>query len=143
MGKMLPLTQLVLIFYDTMWRRVICVIKSCGEVLQTTQSTSVLHKYQKMQDICHTLSRGLTRLKILSFIKHFYAIMYKTTIVQNKIISTICSWLFFCLANIYRPSLGKVQLSRPNPKLIHPLNFYLRRKIKKNILLRIVCTTMD
>ena len=25
---------------------------------------------------------------------------------------------FFCPANIYRPSLGKVQLDRPNPKLL-------------------------
>ena len=32
------------------------------------------------------------------------------TIVQNKIIRIICSCLF-CLANIYRPSLGKVQFS--------------------------------
>ena len=62
------------------------------------------------------------------FIIRFYAIMHRTTIVQNKIISTICSWLFFYLVNIYRPSLGKVRLGRPNPKLIQPLNFYLRRK---------------
>ena len=58
-----------------------------------------------------------------------------TTIVQNKILSIICS------ANIYRPSLGKVQLGRPNPKPIPPLNLYLRRK-KKTILPQIVCTTM-
>ena len=44
----------------------------------------------------------------------FYAIMHRTTIVQNKSISIICSCLFFCLANIYRPSLGKVRLGRPN-----------------------------
>ena len=43
----------------------------------------------------------------------FYAIMLITNIVHNKIISIICSCLFFCLANIYRPSLGKVQLGRP------------------------------
>ena len=60
----------------------------------------------------------------------FYAIMHRTT-VQNKIISTICSWLLFCSANIYRPSLGKVWLGRLNPKPIQPLNFYLRRKRKK------------
>ena len=68
--------------------------------------------------------------------------MHRTTIVQNKIISTIF-FVFFCWANIYRPSLGKVQLGRPNPKLIQPLNFYLRRKRNKNILLRIVCATAD
>ena len=50
-------------------------------------------------------------LKIF-FIVRFYAIMHRTTIVQNKIISSISS-CFFCLANIYRPSLGKVQLGRP------------------------------
>ena len=45
---------------------------------------------------------------------------------------------FFCPANIYRPSLGKVQLSRSNPTL-QRLNFYLVRK--KKTLLRIVCPT--
>ena len=50
------------------------------------------------------------------------------TIVQNKILSVICSCFFFSLANIYRPSLGKVQFGRPNKKTIQPLNFYLRRK---------------
>ena len=74
------------------------------------------------------------------FIIHFYAIMHRTTIVQNKIITIICSCHFFCPANIYRPSLGKVRLGRPNQKLIQPPNFYLRRK-KITILLRIVCTT--
>ena len=81
--------------------------------------------------------------------------MHRTTIVQNKIISIICSCLFFWLANIYRPSLGKVQLGIPNlhsttlllphpimllhpTTLLHPitllhtqlllLNFYLRKK---------------
>ena len=37
---------------------------------------------------------------------------------------------FFCPANIYWPSLGKVRLGRPNPKPLQPLNFYLRRKKK-------------
>ena len=59
------------------------------------------------------------------------------TIVPNKIIVIIYSCLFF-LANIYRPSLGKVQLGRPNPTQLQRLNFYPR---KKNILLRIICTT--
>ena len=68
--------------------------------------------------------------------------MDRTTIVQNKIISTICSQIFFCLANIHWPSLGKVQLGRPNPKPIQLLNFYLRKK-KNNILISIVCTTTD
>ena len=68
--------------------------------------------------------RGPYRQKIICFC----AIMHRTTIVQNKIISTNCSWPFFCLANIYRPSLGKVQLGRPNQKPQPAFNFYLRRK---------------
>ena len=56
--------------------------------------------------------------------------MHRTTIVQNKIISIICSCLFLCQADIYRPSLGKAQLGRANQKPIHPLNFCLRRKRK-------------
>ena len=83
--------------------------------------------------------RGQFRQKIFFFIICFYAIIHRT-IVQNKILSIICS-CFFCLANIYRPSLRKVRLGRPNPKPIQPLNFYLRRE-KKTILSRIVCTTM-
>ena len=86
--------------------------------------------------------RGPNRKKIIFFIICFYAIMHRTTIVQDKIISSICSCVFFCPANIYRPSLGKVWLGRPNPKLIPLLNFYLGRRRKKTILLRIVCTTM-
>ena len=43
------------------------------------------------------------------FIICFYVIMHRTTIVQNKIISIICSF-FFYLANIFRPSQGKVRL---------------------------------
>ena len=54
------------------------------------------------------------------------------TIVQNKILRIICSCPFFCPGNIYRSSLGKVRLGRPNPKPPQPLNFYLRRK-RKNI----------
>ena len=51
--------------------------------------------------------------KIYFFIICFYAIMHRTTIEQNKIISIICSFFFFCPANIYRPSLGKLQLGKP------------------------------
>ena len=89
---------------------------------------------------CHV--KGTDPVNISSFIIRFYAIMHRTTIVQSKIKINICSCLFFCSSNIYRPSLGKVWLSWPNPKLIQLLNFYLRRKRKKNIILRIVCTTM-
>ena len=53
--------------------------------------------------------------------------MHRTTIVQNKIINIICSCLFLCPINIYRPSLGKVWLGRPNPKQLQMLNFYLRK----------------
>ena len=56
--------------------------------------------------------------------------MHRTTIVQNKILSIIVL-AFFCPANIYRPSLRKVQLGRPNPKPLQPLNFYLRRNKKR------------
>ena len=52
--------------------------------------------------------------------------MHRTTIVQNKILSIICS--FFCPLNIYTPSLEKVRLGRPNPKPLQPLYFYLWRK---------------
>ena len=38
---------------------------------------------------------GLYRQKMIFFIICFYAIMHRTTIVQNKIISIICSCLFF------------------------------------------------
>ena len=62
----------------------------------------------------------------------FYAIMHRTTIIQKIILISICPCLFFCPANIYSPSLEKVQLGRPNPKLLQPLNFYLRRKEKDN-----------
>ena len=64
------------------------------------------------------------------FIICFYAIIHRTTIVQNKILRIIFSCLFFGIANIYWPSLGKVQLGRPNPKLLQTLNFYLERKRK-------------
>ena len=73
------------------------------------------------------------------FIIHFYAIMHRTTIVQNKTISIICS-SFFCHANNHRPSPGKVWLGRPNPNLSQSLNIYLGRK--KIFLFRIECTTM-
>ena len=53
--------------------------------------------------------------------------MHRTTIVQNKIISTIRSCFFFCPANIYRHNLGRGWLGRPNPKVSTALNFYLRR----------------
>ena len=56
--------------------------------------------------------------------------MHITTIVQNEIISIICSCLFFYLANIYRPSLGKVQFGWPNPNQSPLLNFYLKGKKK-------------
>ena len=55
--------------------------------------------------------------------------MHRKPIVQNKIMIIII--FFFCLANIYWPSLGKVQLGRPNPKPIQPINFYLRMRKKE------------
>ena len=67
-------------------------------------------------------------MKIIFFIIHFYASMHRT-IIQNKII-VLFVLAFFCPANIYRPSLGKVRLGRPNPKPLKPLNFYLRKKKK-------------
>ena len=71
--------------------------------------------------------------------------MHRITIVQNKNQGFSKDYLFlpfFCLVNIYRLSLRKVGLGRPNPKLLQPLNLYLRKKRKKIHLLRIVCTTM-
>ena len=58
-------------------------------------------------------ARSLGTILADFFYSRFYAIMHRTTIVQNKIISSICSCLFFCPVNIYRPSLGKVRLGRP------------------------------
>ena len=37
---------------------------------------------------------------------------------------------FFCLDDIYRPGLEKVQFGRPNPNQHNSLNFYLKRKKK-------------
>ena len=71
------------------------------------------------------------RQKIILFIICFYASMHRPTILQNKILRIICSCLFFCPANIYRPSLEKVRFCRPNPNPLQPLNFYLTRKRKK------------
>ena len=75
--------------------------------------------------------KGPYRQKIFFFIIHFYVIMHRTTIVQNKIISIIWSWLFLGPDNIYRPSLGKVRLARPNKKPLPAFNFYLRKKRKQ------------
>ena len=49
-------------------------------------------------------------------------------LLDRKKIKILFVLAFFCLANIYRPSLGKVQLGRPNPTQLQRLNFYLRRK---------------
>ena len=65
--------------------------------------------------------------------------MHRTTIFRIKL-EALFVLAIFCPANIYRPSLGKVWLGRPNPKLMPALNLYLRRK-KKTILLRFLCTT--
>ena len=59
--------------------------------------------------------------------------MHRKSIVQKKNYKYYLFLPFFCPANIYRPSLGKVWLGRPNPKPIQPLNFYLRRKRKKQL----------
>ena len=53
------------------------------------------------------LIKGTVPAENIFFIIYFYAIVHRT-IVQNKILSIICSCHFFCLANIYRPSLEKV-----------------------------------
>ena len=49
---------------------------------------------------------------------------------------------FFCGANIYTPSLEKVQLGRPRPlPNTTTVAQFLSQKKEKNILLRIACTT--
>ena len=64
----------------------------------------------------------------------FFLLLYVFTQLCIELLSIIkLSPLFvlafsFCLANIYRPSLGKVWLGRPNPKQFQALNFYLRSK---------------
>ena len=125
---------------DNINNNCLCVII----IIQLMASTCSLFLCNKEQAECLfyiCFNVCLSREDIF-FIICFYAIMHGTTIVQNKISIIICSCLFFCPANIYRPSLGKVRLGRPNPKLLQPLNFYCKRKRKKPILLRIVCTTM-
>ena len=86
--------------------------------------------------ILHTFPLSLTLKGTVPaeniFLLCFYVIMHRTTIVQNKILRIICSCLLFCPANIYKPSLGKVQLGRPNPKLLQPLNFISEEKEKKH-----------
>ena len=67
--------------------------------------------------------------------------MRRTAFVQNKIINIVCFCLFFCPANIYRPSLRKVRLGRP--KTDSAAQFLSHKKKKNPILLRIVCTTTD
>ena len=41
--------------------------------------------------------------------------MHRTIVLKKIIILFVLA--FFCPANIYRPSLGKLWLDRPNPKL--------------------------
>ena len=55
----------------------------------------------------------------------FLCNLHRTTIVQNEIISSIRSCLFFCLTYIYRHRLEKVN---PNPS--QSLNIYLKKKKK-------------
>ena len=83
-----------------------------------------------MSLLTDSLIKGILPAENILFIIRFYAIMHRTTIVQNKIISIICSFFFFCPANIYGASLRKVRLGRPNPNLSQSLNIYLRRKKK-------------
>ena len=87
-----------------------------------------------------------TRLKgtipaenIFFYYRFLYAIMHRTTIVQNKILKDYLFLPFFCPANIYRPSLGMVQLALP--KTTSAAQFLSQKKNNKPILLRIVCTT--
>ena len=56
-----------------------------------------------------TWFKGTVPAENIFFIIRFHEIMQITTIIPNKIISIICSCLFFCPANIYRHSLGKVR----------------------------------
>ena len=66
--------------------------------------------------------------------------MHGTTIVQNKIIRIICPCHFFCPANIYRPSLGKVGEVGLNQNRLSGSIFISEEKEKPHSL-RIVCTT--
>ena len=72
--------------------------------------------------------KGAIPVENIFFIIHFYAIMHRI-IVQNKIMTIICSCLFL-VRLIFIATLGKVRLGRPNPKQFQTLNFYLRRKKK-------------
>ena len=109
---------------------------------QVNNKCFFFHHPIPLKDLRHmVLLRGTYRYKIFFFIIRFNAIMHRTTIVQNKIISIICSCLFFCLPNIYRPSLGKMQLGRPTQTYLNH-SIFISEGNKKNIPLGIVCTTL-
>ena len=81
------------------------------------------------------------RLNFFIFYYTFFAIMHRTTIVQNKIISSICSCLFYVrliIIGLVQGRCGQVGL----PKAASATQFLSQRKKKKTILLRIVCTTV-
>ena len=50
----------------------------------------------QLQSLAHLgMFKGIVPVKNIFFVRHFYAIMHRTTIVQNKIISIISSCLFY------------------------------------------------
>ena len=60
------------------------------------------------------------------FIVHFSATMHRTTIVQNGIISIICSCVFFWQANIKRPNLKNLLYCRPTSNRYSSSSFHHR-----------------
>ena len=69
--------------------------------------------------------------------------MHTRTIVQNKILSIICSCSFFCPTNINWPNLVNVWLVTPNPNDYESPNFHTRNFFKQAILLQNGWTTMQ
>ena len=68
------------------------------------------------------------RQKIYFFVIWFYAIVHRS-IVQNKILSIICSCSFFVSININWPNRVNMWLANPNG--FESLNFHSRRIFKK------------
>ena len=77
------------------------------------------------------LLRGPYWQNFIVFIICFYAIMHKRTIYKIKLSALFVLAFFFCPANIYIPSLGKVRLGRTNPNQSQSLNIYPRMEIKR------------
>ena len=88
--------------------------------------------YQKINLIKYT--EGDRTNRIFFFIISFYAFMHRTTIVQNKIISIICSCLFFVrliFIGLVKGRFGQVGLTKTY--LNHSMFISERKKIHSTL----------